>query len=351
MFTARNGVAIAQVPPKNPCDSPCQEAALLGAGNDYLVGTDDGGATWRTKGTVPERISSPRDAQLAFADPRTGYLLVYRAARVTLYLTVDGGRSWTPVGLPHIPTSVSIFGDQLWVLTNDCAYSSTLRVAPGTCPSRLLTVRAGTTTESSDQLVPAPPLPTTGTVSIAAMGAAIMGRFSAESGIVRSGAAEVGADVRLLLTDDEGLHWRSVSNPCESGIPITGIVEATGSRWVANCETGTREDQVAIYHSGDQGEDWSLVAESNPQGPTLGQVGDYAAGAIVSSADHHVLWRTGTAVGLDTSTDGGHTWRSTYVPTGYDTALVTAGARAAWLPAPYDGLRRTLDGVHWTVLR
>jgi photosystem II stability/assembly factor-like uncharacterized protein len=351
MFSSQAGVAIARIPLENPCNSACQEAALLGAGNDYLAATNDGGATWHIKGIVPEQLRSIGATKLAFRNVQTGYLLQSGPSRATVYITIDGGETWTSLLFAHSPTSVSISGNHLWVVTNDCAYSPTLHVAPGSCPSRLVTFQAGDTSPISDQPVPAPPLPTRGNASINATDATVIGRLGQNSGIIRSGAGEIGADIRLLFTQDSGLHWQAVTNPCRNGLPITGIVESIEDRWVADCETGTHENQVAIYLSADRGRHWSMRAAANPEGSTRGHVGDYAADAIVSSDDHKVLWRVGTAVGLDASTDGGRTWQSVYVPTGYSTTLVTAGDRGAWLPAPYNGLWRTLDGIHWSPIR
>ena len=53
---------------------------------------------------------------LAFADPSTGYLLLGDGGAATLFLTTDGGRSWSGVSGPASATQISISGDQVWVL-------------------------------------------------------------------------------------------------------------------------------------------------------------------------------------------------------------------------------------------
>ena len=106
-----------------------------------------------------------------------------------------------------------------------------------------------------------------------------------------------------------------------------------------------------LYTTSDQGAIWTLTAEGNIEGPTLGSIGDGMAGDLTVSGDGRVLWLLGSVEGISSSTDGGLDWTTAPIQTGgYDTDLAAAGPTGAWLPLPGIGLYHTTNGTTWSRL-
>src|ERR1700722_4128481 len=96
-----------------------------------LAGSGDGGATWTvTDPNLP--VSFP--AQFEFSDNAHGYLWggpPSSSGTVPLWVTADGGRAWTRVGIGPVVSDVSAIGPDVWAVVGTCSIRPT---AGPSCP-------------------------------------------------------------------------------------------------------------------------------------------------------------------------------------------------------------------------
>ena len=345
MFTTSAGIAVAFMPSAPPHGYCCTGAPARH--RDYLAATSDGGTSWHITGVLPVNVDPTQsyELQLAFGDPSEGYVQSFDPD-ATLF-TDDAGLTWSSLHPPGQPTAISLDGQALWVLSNVCPTATT---SAALCPSRLLTYLL-------EHLTPATDLPITNEGVVASPGisgstraATLLDRLAPSSAVVAEGSE--GAPSSLLVTVDSGRHWSALGDPCE-GLTPAGLVAPAPTTWILYCQldAGMHQGATRLYTTGDQGEDWTLTAEGNVEGPTLGHIGDGMAGDLSLSGDGRVLWLLGSVDGVSSSDDGGFDWTTAPIQTdGYDTELTPAGAAGAWLPLPGVGLYHTSDGTNWSTL-
>lgn len=346
MFSSSQGVAVAFTPSSPPCERNCTPGAPA-RHRDQLVVTNDGGTTWRLTGTLPPSVDPGQsyELRLAFLTLDEGYLQSTDPPD-TLF-TDDAGRTWSSLEPPGQPTAISLHGTVLWIVSNFCLTATT---SPALCPSRLLTYLPGHLTPATDLSIPTEGIVASPGISISTRAATLLDRLGSSSAVVEEGSE--GAPSSLLITVDSGRHWAALADPCEGLIP-TGLAAPGPTTWVLYCQldAGMNQGATRLYTTSDQGATWTLTAEGNIEGPTLGSIGDGMAGDLTVSGDGRVLWLLGSVEGISSSTDGGLDWTTAPIQTGgYDTDLAAAGPTGARLPLPGSGLYHTTNGTTWSRL-
>jgi photosystem II stability/assembly factor-like uncharacterized protein len=346
MFTSHSGVAVAFSPLPPLCKRNCTPGAPP-RHRDYLTATSDGGRAWHVTGRFPANFNpgTTYELQVAFRTPNEGY--VESTDPVETLFTDDAGRTWSSLRAPGWPTAISLAGSTLWIVSDFCPKTAT---PTGLCASRLLVYPPGHLTPTSETLIPTEGvLPSQG-ISASTRAATLLDRLGPSSAVVEEGGE--GAPSSLLLTRDNGRHWKVLKDPCEGLVPA-GLVAPSRTHWDLYCELsgGMNQGSTRLYTTSDQGKTWMLTAEGNIEGPTRGNIGDEMAFDLTLSGNGRVLWLLGAVYDVTSSTDGGRDW--TRAPTqtgGYDSELAAAGPTSAWLPLPGYGLYRTTNGTTWSKL-
>jgi photosystem II stability/assembly factor-like uncharacterized protein len=321
--------------------------AREGTARDELVATTDGGTTWRATGALPARVRPTQsyELEIAFTSMQEGWVRSSQPAE-TLF-TTNAGKTWSRLRTPGTPTSMSLAGRALWVISDFC---STRSEPPGLCPSRLLIYRAGQSAPLSERMIPTRGISPSTRIRIHTREATLLDRLGADSAIVDEGSE--GTPSSLLLTTDRGRSWRVLRDPCEGLIP-TGLVAPAAHHLILYCQLdgGMNQGAVRLFSSRSEGERWTLTAEGNIQGPSRGNISDEMATDLTLSANHHDLWLLGAVVGVKVSTNGGTRWTTALIETGgYEATLATAAPTDAWLPLGGLGLYRTTNGRTWRAL-
>ena len=345
MFTSSEGVGVAFAAPPPLCHRNCA-AGAPSRHRDYLVATSDSGATWRVSGALPADFNPGEsyEVQVAFSSPDEGY--VQSTEPPATLFTDDAGQRWSSLKTPGEPTDISLAGPALWIVSDFCPKATT---PTGLCPSRLLIYAPGHLTPSRET-----PIPTEGNlaeqgISPGTREAHLLVRLGPRSAVFAEGSES--SPSSLLFTGDSGLHWTVLSDPCD-GISPTGLVAPTSTKWDLYCQLsgGMNQGRTRFYASTDRGKTWTLVAEGNVEGPSLGNIGVGMADDLTVSGDGRVLWLVGSVYGIKSSTDGGRDWTTVPIQTdGYDSELATAGPSSAWLPIPAIGLYHTTNGATWNL--
>lgn len=108
-----------------------------------------------------------------------------------------------------------------------------------------------------------------------------------------------------------GQTWRLLSDPCEGLIP-TGVAAVAGGPWYLYCQldSGLNQGTNQIFKSGDEGGSWQLTGAGtvDPEGVTVGNIGDDIDYDLTISNNGRVLWLVGTVFSVLTSSDGGRHW-------------------------------------------
>jgi photosystem II stability/assembly factor-like uncharacterized protein len=286
----------------------------LEAGPVLIRRTDDGGATWRTVSRVT-RWQLP-DTRLHFADSRHGWA-VSRATQAgahahfsSLHRTVDGGRSWSVVRYPALPSAFSganaawagdEAGGQLW-RTTDSGRSWQLRVRPANVwPSALL--------------------------------------VATRSRLVIDGAAGT------LRSGDGGRSWSST--PAPSAPAIAGALHQPAYLRVRDIDVGGAIPQL----SRDGGRTWRPLHR-----PRITQ---YDAGDVAFTDPDRGLLASGQGefgpygrVPVFATHDGGRTWRQLPVPRYVERDReVTRGPGIVVIRRPPLLYVSTDEGRHWGSVR
>ena len=263
-----------------------------GGTSERLVATGDGGATWRVVGSSFPVAGT--FTTILFTDEQHGYVF----GPAGLIVTSDGGRDWEQPPLTgEVQRVIPAYGD-VWAVLTNCGG------APGetlTCPVHVeISDDAGKTWRLT-----APP-PT----SEGSPGGAVLGRVSASRAYVLTWGSKSSG---LVRTDDGGVTWHVVPDPCATGWATEGMAAlARGSMWLVCGARPTVAGQVkVVYRSEDGGGSWVLEASTGlvPSAPepvgSLSLTGDLSQLATVTPAQ---AWVGLAGVGVLETNDGGRTW-------------------------------------------
>ncbi|HLM95808.1 MAG TPA: sialidase family protein [Acidimicrobiales bacterium] len=332
-----------------------------------LAVSTDGGGSW-TVADPSLPMSFP--AQFEFSDAVHGYLWggpPSSTGIVPLWITANGGRTWTRAGVGPVVSDVSAIGPDVWAVVGTCPISSS---AGASCP--VLVEISTDNGQTWAQPGAAPPLREDSEVSVSDENIE-MARITPSRAYVLSFASRAPAPAAagsLTYTADGGRTWGSRADPCPSYFDFGEQIAASGTEdlWMVCASQASAGSQAkALYRSSDGGEHWSLAAAANapvltggrvlPSGGGLsseGYVTPYSLAhenlAVLTTKD---AWLFPDRSGVFETTDGGHTWG---VVAGLDkSGLVDGGsgnvvfvdATHGWVCEAASGLWRTTNGKDW----
>jgi hypothetical protein len=341
--------------------------ALVVHGTQTLLAVSgDGGVSWRVADpSLP--VTFP--AQFEFSDSVHGYLWggpPSSSGVVSLWVTADGGRTWSRAGIGPVVSDVSAIGPDVWAVVGTCPIRST---AGPSCP---VEVEVSTDNGQTWSAAGAAPLSENADVSVSDENLELARITRARAYVLsfapRTGSTGIGGS--LVYTADGGQTWSSRPDPCPAYFDFGEQIAASGTNdlWMICASQASAGSQAkALYRSRDGGLDWALSAAANAPVlsggkvlgaagglPTAGYVTPYALGhenlAVLTSSD---AWLFPDRSGVFATTDGGRTWH--VVPGLAKTGLVAGGtgnvvfvdATHGWVCVSGSGLWRTTDGTNW----
>jgi photosystem II stability/assembly factor-like uncharacterized protein len=253
--------------------------------------TADGGVTWQPAGAPDTGVSFHGETgntghvrSLAFADAGTGW-----AYGPGLFLTRDGGATWTAQPQAQEIIALAPAGGSLWAIGRTCS-------RPGECTLELLT-----STDKGYTWAPPPAPP-----DLAGSEVQLIRPDAATGWILSWGTPE--ANAQLFSTSDGGSTWQSSLAPCAYGRP-EGIRLAVAAQqlWLlCGGQPGAGQQMKWLYTSTDTGQDWTLIAATGQDGFANLHGSGYVADLAVSAPQH--LWIAMAKTSLYQSSDGGATW-------------------------------------------
>lgn len=321
-----------------------------------LLGTADGGATWRR---LAAALPPVRD--LLFVTPERGFIGTGDAACPTattcdrVYRTDDGGVSWRGVLATTGPVILVQFVDAThgWVIANEPGCS-----AAGCDATLLRTVDGGVTWERlrTDRLATA--------------------RFTSPTHgwmVFRTGSAILNGPWFVRSTDDGGVTWRDeLALPRSAWPPL--LASAGNAAWILSSEPDTCDDAGCegwlLWRTLDAGRTWTLVQRPAHQGadewwarprPTQGRGLGFLVQPSFATERFGVIPISTSggpgAGGVLVTTDGGTTWRRSTAPRlafgvpcgklSTSTCAIAAGDGVAWIAGAGAVLRTADAGIGW----
>jgi photosystem II stability/assembly factor-like uncharacterized protein len=277
-----------------------QEGSSGGATTEGLFDTTDGGKTWINRG---DPVRAPDWAfRIVFADPLRGWLYSLSSEPVA-YATADGGNSWRRVALPAPPGGwpVAPAGspgpEKFFVAASPTLGPGVAAAVVPIAPPKGRSVDGGT-------VMGYPPL------SVRAFDGGVLVRFVyttfgdmspyRDSAILSGGgqALTTAAPGEVELSSlDGGSSWEIAALPSEFG--TFGYVDLTDWRWIGVGAWAT---------SSDGGVTWTRTANLLTLAPLPGSL------RIVDVDDAWFASMNGTMPVLETTYDGGRTWRIVDLP-------------------------------------
>ncbi|HTZ07606.1 MAG TPA: hypothetical protein VMB72_00960 [Acidimicrobiales bacterium] len=346
-------------------------------GRCVLVTSGDGGSTWTV---VDPSLPVGFPAQFEFADATHGYLWggpPSPSGTVPLWVTADGGRSWTQAAIGPVVSDVSAIGPDVWAVVGACPVSAT---AAPSCPVVVEVSHDDGSGWASTGT--APPLSESPAVSvddqrielarITETRAYVLSFAPGPGPLPGAGAGPAGVGL-LAYTADGGRTWTARPDPCPRFFDVGEQLAASGTDdlWmICGSQASEGIQAKALYRSGDGGQHWVLTAGANAAvlagGTTVAAAGGLPLGGYVApySLGHENLavlsvssaWLFPDRSGVVETTDGGRTWqpvpglsRTGFVGQGSGN-VVFADATHGWVCDAGTGLWRTTDGVTWTRL-
>lgn len=314
-----------------------------GRGWFYLIRTSNLGNSWRVVAPLPvPSYVGPygwgNAPSINFVSSSIGYLSLYQGP---LWVTTDGGLTWTKVSTPGIWPTFSI-GDNLMFVTSDiCA--KPIPVNPSGCASELSTYHVGSASPIRSAAIP----------DIGAgkwRAAQVLDALPSRTVVVVEGRGELHSPI--LLTSTDGRTWSRLINPC-TGLSVSQLITFGPKDWLLTCfgDGGMNQGTSELWYSPWGGNLWSLVAEASEQGVNRGDIRDVSN--TISVANNGTLFAAlgGAAGGVEYSTDQGQHWNLAKVALnqfgGAPETMTTFGVSGAVVSAQNFGSFLTLNGTTW----
>jgi photosystem II stability/assembly factor-like uncharacterized protein len=270
-----------------------------------VASTTDGGTTFSKRVTV---TSSDPPATWCFSssmsfDPSGDGFVVGPG----LFVTHDGGATWTDTHPPGPVLSVVPLGRSVWRLDASCANTDSatlcdLHVAVSSDGGRTWATTPGA-------------LPQTPVMSVMANTWLVRTSLSSAYVVIPSPASG-SAPTRLFATADGGRSWQERPSPCPLGGTLVSLLSEApgGTLWFAWAgQPGAGNQLKTVVRSGDGGQTWqggqctSGNTSSYPQALISdGISGGYLGGLVATSATTALIDGDRNTVRL--TTDGGSTW-------------------------------------------
>jgi hypothetical protein len=305
----------------------------------YLVRTTNLGKTWTVRSEIPsddERYpiftdfsTFDSDPFIDFVNQSIGYV---NGPDGSIYVTSDGGLTWTKVTARDSSSSYGISGSVVSIVTTSC------RAVHGSknpvCRSVLSEFAAGSTVP--ERVIGIPNTHLDYKYQIALLAAA-----PHETQVINLNSDNMTTSRSLLITRNDGQTWATLANPCAASM-IGQLTVANDGQWLLSCfhDDGMYHGTAKIFRSTNEGATWSTVLDDTPQHNIVGNLGGTPA-YFFFSGDSRTLFAAmmGPAGGLEVSTDGGTLWST-------DTAMPDTGGQVGSLTTygPTSSLYQVFQG-------
>ena len=297
-----------------------------------VVRTRDAGRRWNQVGSTLHVTYPNSRASYPFIDFATngkdGWIYGSRT-----FVTHNGGKTFEEGGPGGLVMNLSIQGNETWALSRPCAPSTFA------CSSTLFSTSTGGGPWNVERAAPKLEYPYLQLVRTSPRDAFLAAQSTGGT---------------LHATEDGGLSWESHPLPplCNQLQHLTAL-NAHDVWALCSAATPTDSQLKELYHSGDGGRTWVLLATTSPD-PGRG-VGSLPTSGIVtlltSVAPDRLLiaFDQGPPIA---STDGGTSWVPQGLPaSGGVEQLTFTDSQHGWaILLPNDTLYRTSDGgTHWTL--
>ena len=331
-----------------------------------LATSTDGGADWHVvDGRLPVGpLGTTGAVQMEFAGPDDGYLwqgATPGTAGAPMWISTDGGRTFTRAPLGPVVYDVSAVGTDVWALVGSCP----MNVLGPACT---LEVRAST--DAGRTWHPAPGAVPASLGTTALPGNVELARVTPERAYVLS--LVPGGPATLAFTADGAATWTTRPVPCSSPVDLGAELALSSTRdlWLVCGGQATGGAQAkALYRSSTGGTSWSLTAQTAPfagsAAPTTGTgslpLGGYVAPYSIGHKNLDVTtatsaWLFPSRGSVVATIDGGTSWKA--VPSlansdfgsGAPGNMTFISAANGWITQFGTGLWRTTDGTTWQAL-
>lgn len=321
-----------------------------GRGWFYLVKTTNIGNSWKVEHVLPlgsfvGMYGANLNPAIHFVSPKIGYTSVQNGP---LYVTDDGGESWSKMSTPGIWPTFALSGDVVSVVSDICQ-GSVPAYGPLKCPSELTQFPLGSATPVRTESIPL--LGRAGEWRAAAA----LASTSSDSIVVSEGGSE-GSTLSLLSSTNGGSSWKLLSDPCQ-GLRVDQLIAAKQRKWLLYCflDGGMNQGNSVLWASNDQGNTWTQVARANEESESSNGIRDVANTIYANNRGSSLYGALGGAAGgLETSTDGGVKWTLTSIQTnrygGSPEYMSMFGATGAIFGIDSGPQYRTLNGNNWIEL-
>jgi photosystem II stability/assembly factor-like uncharacterized protein len=321
-----------------------------GRGWFYLVKTENLGDSWKVKRVLPlpsfvGMYGANLNPEIHFVSSKIGYTSVQNGL---LYVTDDGGESWTKMPTPGIWPTFVVSGDVVSVVSDVCP-GSVPAYGPLKCPSELTQFSLGKARPTRTDSIPA--LGRAGEWRAATA----LSSTSPRSIVVSEGSRE-GSASSLLTSTNGGRSWNLLSDPCE-GLTVDQLIATKEHRWLLYCflDGGMNQGSSVLWTSSDRGDTWTVVAHTNEESESHDSIRDVANTVYPNNSGSTLYGALGGAAGgLEVSTDGGVKWTltslQTYLYGGSPEYMSMFGAKGAIFGIESGPQYRTLNGRNWVEL-
>jgi photosystem II stability/assembly factor-like uncharacterized protein len=309
----------------------------------YLVRTTDAGSNWTMQGALPYLSFHQSGEELVptidFVNRRDGYVSMEGSVPGALFMTTNGGISWSKVLTPGVTPTFTATSSTLAVVSDICVHPDQ-ETDFNRCPDELSLYEVGASSPWRSVRIPR-------TSNVANRDAQLFAIVSPDTFVVSEGDPGGGGQhsrLSLSVTNDSGLTWRHLDDPC-AGLGSDQLVTFNSQKWLLSCFLGEGMNQGMgnLWRTSNAGASWTRIQHGNTEATTL-----------VASNNQHIIFGevAGATGGVVYSTDGGAKWIRTDIDGqgGAPESLATIGATGAIDDVLGGLIYRTSNGRSWTAL-
>lgn len=320
---------------------------------------------------VPFTGADAAGAAVEFTSTGSGYLWSTSrqgSASEGLWVTADGGTTWVhaPVG-PYV-YDLSAIGSDAWALAGTCPAGGGPATPSQSGPAgAACAVTLDVSVDGGRHWSPTPAAPPVAAMTSGRPFEMELARVTAGRAYVLSGTPQAASD--LAFTANGGATWSALPVPCAPPFDLGAELALSGTEdlWLLCGGQATAGSQAKVlFRSSDGGHSWALTAQTAsfagapppPVGvgslPLAGYIAPYSIGhknlAVLSAGQAWLAADRGPVV---ETTDGGAAWAEVtpLADAGFSTGapgnLTFLGAHQGWIVEQGLGLWATSDGVHW----
>ena len=309
----------------------------------YLVRTTNSGTSWTMQSALPYLSFHQSGEELVptidFVSPLVGYVSSEGQVPGALFMTTNGGITWSKVLTPGVTPTFMATSSTLAVVSDICSHPQQVTHF-NACPNDLSLYHVGVTTPWRSVRIPQ-------TSNIANRNAQLFAITSPNTFVMSEGDSGGGGQhsrLSLSETNNAGITWRHLDDPC-AGLGSNQLVTFGSQHWLLSCFLGMGMNQGIgnLWRTSNGGASWSRILH-----------GDAEATTLVPSGNRRIIFGevAGATGGVVYSTDGGAKWTRTDIDGqgGAPESLSTIGPTGAIDDVIGNLLYRTRNGRNWTAL-